>query len=148
MLGNLFLSRFVVRDRPLCAYCQSSVFLSDCVPNLAMSLLRTLSSGTPGSLLSVVVWDVLTTVLRGANFSQSPLRSRLERFETFRASLSSRDRSVLCIGLVSLGYRMNLETGLFFSPLKLLPASTWVFVIVFSMRISLRSPVTQPLSSK
>ena len=53
--------------------------------------------GTTGSLIAVVVGDVMKTVLPGTKVSQSQLRSQLERFETFRASLSSRDRSVVGI---------------------------------------------------
>ena len=132
----------------LWAYCHSSVFRSGRVPNLAISLLRTLTSGTPGSLIAVVVGDVLTAVLLGASVSQSPLKSRFERLENFWARISSRDRSVSDIGLVNFGWRINLETDLFLSPMYHLPASTWAFVMSSSTKISLLFPVTQPLPSK
>ena len=127
---------------------QSLVLRSAGVPNLAMSLLRTVTSGTPASLITVVVGDVLTTVLPGAKVSQSPLRYFLDRLETFWANLSSRDCSVRGMGFFSLGRMMNREMDLFLSPLYLLPASTRVFVIASLMRMSLRSPVNKPLSSR
>ena len=105
----------------LWAYCHSCVLRSARVPNLAMSQLRTFTTGTPGSLIAVVVGDVRTTALPGANVSQRPRKSRFERFETFLAKLNSRDCSVRDIVFVDFGWKMNQETDLTLSLLYLLP---------------------------
>ena len=91
-----------------------SMLRSAGVPNFAMSLFLTLTSGTPGSLMTVVVGEVLTTVLPGANVSQSPCSSFFDHFKTFRANLSSKDRSVRGMGLFNLGCIINCEIDLFF----------------------------------
>ena len=73
------------------------------MPDFAMSLLRTFTSGTPGSLITVVVGEVRTTVLPGANVSQRTGRSRFDLLDTFLASLNSNDDSVRGIWLVCFG---------------------------------------------
>ena len=132
----------------LWAYWQVSVLRSARVPNLAISLFRTWTSGTPGSLITVFVGDVLTTLLPGASVSQRPQRSLFDLLDTFWANLISKDFSVRGIGLFSLGCITNRDTDLFLSPLYLRLASTLAFCLASSIKMSLRSPVTHPLSSR
>ena len=132
----------------LWAYCQRSGLRSARVPNLAISLFRTRTSGTPGSFISAVVGDVLTIVLPGANVSQRPRRSPFDLLDNLWDSLISNDFSVRGIRLFSLGCFINRDTDLILSPLYLRPASTWAFCIASSIKMLLRSPVTNPLSSR
>ena len=71
-----------------------AVLLLDFVPNLAISLFRTFTSGTPGALITVVVGEVRTTVLPGANVSRRPQRSRSDLLDTFLANFSCSEVSV------------------------------------------------------
>ena len=80
------------------------------VPNFAISLFRTQISG---SLMTVVVSDVRTTVLPGARVSHNPRRSRFDRFVTLRANLRSSDCSVRGMGLFNLGCTIKWEVDLF-----------------------------------
>ena len=128
----------------LCAYCLRSVLRSFFVPNFAMSLLRFFTSGTPGSLFTVFVGEVRTTVLPGAHVSHRPRKSRLAPLETFLANFTSGEVSVGGIGFESSGWSMKRDTALFFSPLYLRPA----LVTASSMMMWLCSPVTHPLLSR
>ena len=83
----------------LCAYCQRSVLRSAFVPIVAISLFRTFTSGTPGSLITVVVGEIRTTVLPGAHVSHRPRRSCLDLLDTFLANFTSGEVSDRGIGL-------------------------------------------------
>ena len=148
MLRYLLFCSLLIWKRRRWAYCQRSVLRSARVPNLAISLFRTLTSETPGSLITVVVGDVLTTVLHGTNVSQRSWRSFFDLFDTFGSSLMTNDFSVRGIGSFSLGCIINRDTDLFLSPLYLRHASTWAFCIASSIKMSLRSPVMHLFSSR
>ena len=67
--GNFILQSFIVREEASLGYCQWFVFRSAFVPNLLMLLFRTLTSGTTGSLITVVEGEVRTTVLGAVSAS-------------------------------------------------------------------------------
>ena len=120
----------------LCAYCPRSVLHSAFEPNFAISLFRALTSGTFGSSITVVVGELRTTVLPGANVSHRLRRSLLDFFVTFLANFSSSEVSIPGIGLESFNWNMERDTALFFSPLYLQPASNWALFMASSMRIN------------
>ena len=134
--------------RRFCVYCQRSLYRSAFALNFAMSLIRTLTLGTPYSLITVFVGEVRTTVLPGVNVSRKPLRSCLDLFVTSLGNLSSREFSVRGIDFHSFTWSMKRDTDLFFLPLYPWLESIWVFFMTSSMSLSLLSTVTQPLSSR
>ena len=110
------------------------------VHNLAISLLRTLTSGVSCFWITVVVGDIGRTVLTGAEVSHSPMRSFFERLVTFLANLSSNDVSNFAIGYVNLICRIKRDTVFFLSLFYLRSTSTWALFIASTMRISLPIP--------
>ena len=100
------------------------------MPNLAISLFRTLTSGTPGSLMTVV--------LPGGNVSHKSLRSLFDLLVNFLGNLSSREVSDQGMGLVSFQRCMKRDTDLSLSLLYQRPASTCALFIA-SLMISCSS---------
>ena len=89
-------------------------FCSDLVPNLAiLTLLRTLTSATPGSSLTVVVGELNETTGPGARVCHKPQRSFFESCLTLSASFNSKELSARGIGFVNFVWRKNRETYFF-----------------------------------
>ena len=109
MLRNFFFCCFSYGRWRRWAYCRRSVLRSARLPNFAILLFRTRTSRTPGSLMTIVVSDIRTTVLPGANVSHKPRRSLLDRFFTLRTNFRSSDFLDRGIGLLSLGCIINRE---------------------------------------
>ena len=114
MLRNCFFRSFVIQKLASLGVMPQfrMSFSSALILNSAISLLRTFSSGNPGSLIAVVVGDVRKTILPGANVSQSPHKSRFDRLHTFLANFNSSDFSVRGIGFVYFGWRIKRDNDL------------------------------------
>ena len=147
MLSNLFFVVFSYGRVLRWAYCHSGVICSTFVPNLAISLFLTLTSGTPGSLITVAVGQVRVTIPPGARASHKQRRSILDLLVTLLANFSFKDFSVRWIGLVCFGCKMNRNSDLFLLPLQRRRASTWACVMASLIVMSLLYAESHPLSS-